>query len=298
LEELKVPNIPRILFESYEAVKKTRLNKVPGLRSIVLGHYFTVVELDDGNVGAAMSYYRCSMETLKDVEVYIRSVHDTDNLLECLYYKADIECFERISLHDVELILASLTTAIVSALTAPVMLQGGDEVFVASSSISFDQFAAVNSAVILGYGGYLEFLLNAKQIRHVHIIDLNHSISKMTSEIEHFGSAINDKLITFSDEFETDGRLKNADLVCITGSALSNCTMERVLNAAQGCPRIIVQGQSASIHPGALFRRGVDLVATTVKPRELVARALSDNSRAGLQADLENGLPWIYLLPQ
>ncbi|MFZ0603302.1 MAG: DUF364 domain-containing protein, partial [Roseiarcus sp.] len=81
-----------------------------------------------------------------------------------------------------------------------------------------------------------------------------------------------------------------ADLVCITGSALCNGSMEQLLRAASGCGRVIVQGQSAAVHPAAFFGRGVAMVSTTLKPANLI-----DLPDAAARRALEGGLAAVYL---
>jgi hypothetical protein len=63
------------------------------------------------------------------------------------------------------------------------------------------------------------------------------------------------------------------------------------LDAAAGCRTVILQGESASIYPLELLRRGVSVVCTTLKPPNLVD--LADLNR--LPSVLEGGLPSLFL---
>jgi hypothetical protein len=132
-------------------------------------------------------------------------------------------------------------------------------------------------------------------IEHLHVCDLGYSSRR--AEMEAFAARYPLKRITFSDGGDAEARIKASDVLSVTGSALCNGTMERLLSYARGGPVVVVQGQSAAVHPAAFFRRGVHLVATTIKPHELAVAAAADPSGQSLRVFLEGGLPWIYLVP-
>lgn len=282
----------------------TRLTADPGLtgrelRAIHLGYYFTVVALDDHSVGACMSYYDAPPEKLREAEERLARISCVDPLLVRYLLRAEPdEHLAGLPPTQGRGVLTSILGAVVSALSAKSVAAGGDGSFLATTEIPFDPFAGVRSAVIIGYGGYLREVIERDEIRQVHISDLNHGILAMRARLRAFGKRAFTKLITLSDGTETEERLGNADVACITGSALCNGTMEHVLRAARYCPRVIVQGQSASIHPQSLFERGVQLVTTTLKPYSLVAAASEDRGGALLRASLESGLPWVYMIPK
>jgi uncharacterized protein (DUF4213/DUF364 family) len=58
--------------------------------------------------------------------------------------------------------------------------------------------------------------------------------------------------------------LPDADVVLITGSAIANGTIERLLQLSQMAREVGVLGPSASIIPDPLFNRGVDLVGGVI----------------------------------
>jgi hypothetical protein len=89
-----------------------------------------------------------------------------------------------------------------------------------------------------------------------------------------------------------------ADLVAITGSTLGNNTLEPLLNRSRNCPRVVLQGQNAAIHPRFLFEAGVKLVATTLKPAAIAEAAARDATGNALRPFFEGGLPRIYLKPR
>lgn len=62
----------------------------------------------------------------------------------------------------------------------------------------------------------------------------------------------------------TEELIPEADIVFITGSAIANGTIGRLLELAAKARTVIVVGPSASIIPDPLFRRGVDLIGGVI----------------------------------
>jgi uncharacterized protein (DUF4213/DUF364 family) len=58
--------------------------------------------------------------------------------------------------------------------------------------------------------------------------------------------------------------LPEADVVIITGSAIANGTIERLLQLSQIARKVGVVGPSASIVPDPLFKRGADVVGGVI----------------------------------
>lgn len=56
--------------------------------------------------------------------------------------------------------------------------------------------------------------------------------------------------------------LPEADVVVVTGTAIANKTIDRVLELSRGAREIGVVGPSAGIVPDSLFKRGVKVVST------------------------------------
>lgn len=268
------------------------------IRTVRLGNYFTAIELDDGSVGACMSYYRLSLPMIKIAQERITAILSGDPLF-LGSFKGERQ-FEGIGLpHDQEFLLeTSLQVTVVSALSAPVLRQGGDATF--SVSPCFDPFAGAKHALVLGFGGFMEKLARAEYIVALHIADLAYDArrTEMEAIIARYRQQHRRKIITISNGNDTVQRLREVDAVSITGSAICNGTMDRLLREAKGGPRIIIQGQSAGIHPCILFERGVDVVVTTLKPRTIMERAKLDASAKAMRPFFEGGLPAIYLVPR
>ena len=193
-----------------------------------------------------------------------------------------------------------LRATVLSALSVGVLAAGGDATFSMSVSPPSGLFSGAERALVIGFGGFMELLANDDSIDELYIHDLAYPIkrSEMDVVVSRYRQRNPGKTITLSDGRDTKERMRGVDLVAITGSALSNGTLDDLLRMAVGIPRVIVQGQSAAIHPKALFDRGVHLVVTTLKPRELVALAELDPSGDGMRPLLEGKLPMIYLAPR
>ena len=75
-------------------------------------------------------------------------------------------------------------------------------------------------------------------------------------------------------------------------------TLEYFLSNVRRDAILILQGQSASVHPKVLFEAGVHWVATTLKPPDLGRLAGPGHSGDDMRPLLQGGLPWIYLTPR
>jgi Putative heavy-metal chelation len=248
-----------------------------------LSNYFNVVELDDGSVGAAMSYARLSAQNLDDKRKCFEDARASDPLLLEATAAAD------------DLSSLSLRVSILSALSAPLLRAGRDHRFNVSEAMPDKLFGGATSALVIGFGGYMESLAQSRGVRTLHVADLQYAArrAEMEAVAARYRHARPELDFSLSDGSDLGPWMRGADLVCISGSTLCNGSLERLLEAASNCPAIVLQGQSASIHPAELFLRGVSLVSTTLKPANLVE--LSDRNL--LRALLEGGLPPIYMTP-
>jgi hypothetical protein len=269
------------------------------LRTIHLGAYFTVVELEDGGVGACMTYYDVAAPTAAALRQRLPLLLKDDPLLLGWWLDGPNASGTEQARQE-RLLRAALGTAVVSALSARFLGAQGDDTFAVSRRPPFDAFAQARRALVIGFGGFMEHLAQAAHIQELCICDLLYP--KRRQEMEAVAADYErrwpGKRITLSDGRDTQQRLHQTDVVAITGSALANGTLDALLEAARGVPRIVVQGQSASIHPKILFDRGVHLLATTVKPPALVQLAAADVEGDALCPLLEGGLPLVYCVPR
>lgn len=280
-----------ILKETLVVLRDRGLLTNRAVRATYVTPYFTVVELDDGSVGAAMSYYGQPQDLVACVP--IRTDEDP-LLLRWSFAPPDL------SNNRDRFLRLSVATAVVGALSTSIIRDGGDETFFTTDTLSFDPFAEAKRALVIGFGGYMPSLAAAAGVESLHVCDLGYHFRRefMDHELDRLRAANPKRPITICDGSDIVSRVGEADLISVTGSALCNGSMERILDAASNDARVIVQGQSASIHPAALFARGVWFVATTLKPPALVQAAASDPTGNSLRPYLEGGLDRLYLLPK
>lgn len=268
------------------------------IRSIHLTPYFTVVELNDGSVGACMSYY--DPDRAGTVRRELGEILADDPLLIGLLFRGERRGRWGLPGEQGHSLVECLRATVLSALSADILRRGGDRMFETSASPPPALFTGAKRALVIGFGGLMESLAHAEDVRELSVHDLAYGEKRpeMDSLVSRYRERNPDKTITLSDGRDTEERMRGVDLVAITGSALSNGTLDGLLRMAKGVPRVIIQGQSAAIHPKALFDRGVHLVATAVKPRELVGLAERDPRGETMRPLLEGGLPSIYLAPR
>lgn len=248
-----------------------------------LGNYFTVIQLDDANVGACMSYYSLPEVELARREDELRERLSSDPLLLCFLF----------SERPHGALTGALRATVLSALSSALLRRGGDDGFIAASSPPYDVLDGVSTATVVGFGGYMDTLARDPRVHRLHVSDLRYPQRRreMDGALEAYRQRRPDLSITVSDGRDTARHMAASHLVSITGSALSNGTLEDLLADARSARRVLVQGQSAAIHPRALFDRGAELIVTTIKPRNLVALA----DMGELARVLEGGLPLVYL---
>ena len=269
------------------------------VRAVYPTPYFAVVELDDGSVGAGMSYYRSGEADAEQLRRQIEGIRASDPLLlQWLFEEADPWVRVGREAREGRKLVLCLRTALLSAL-AERRLQTGDDSFVSRSSFPAEVFADRRRALVVGFGGYMSHFAGAEQITHLHVCDLYYAArqEEMEGFADHYRRQRPGLTFTFSDGLDAERRMRDADIVAITGSTLCNGTLEGLLGMAQGGPRVVVQGESAGILPGPLFRRGVAMTVTTLKPPELARLAAEDMSGELLKPLLEGGLQWAYFLP-
>jgi Putative heavy-metal chelation len=273
--------IPRVAIRS-RRIARFRLHPI-----------FTVVELDDRSTGAAMNYARITPAEREQIRLKFQNSLARDPLL--------LETTLQTTASGDSLVELSLRAAIASALVVPeiraALRAGGDASFRAARQAPFSFFEGVTHAVVIGFGGYMNMLARRPELRELHIVDLGYAERReeMDKAAANYRQARPDLTFTVSsDASKLQRPLRHADVLCITGSALCNRTLEGLLDSAAGCKRIIVQGQSAGIHPEELFLRGVAAVVTTTKPANLID--LADLEL--LDSVLETDASAVYLWPR
>ncbi len=276
-----------ILNETLETLKnKADLSQL-GIKEIFLSSFFNAVKLSNSSVGAAMSYSRVeSPADTGQTAARLLSIVKSDPLLLGLLFKSNAK----------NLLKESLKTAVLSAISKDLILS--DSSLRIENELDKKIFSGINSAAIIGFGGYMDMIVRQTKIANIHISDssYNERANEMDSQIQEYRGLFPGKKITISSGYDNSQKIGAADLVSITGSALCNGTMDQLLGFSKNCKKVIVQGQSAAIHPGVLFQKGASLVATTIKPENLIEVANSDFAK--FQRLLEGGLPIIHISPK
>jgi Putative heavy-metal chelation len=280
------------------------LNEIYGkdksLGQLYLTRYFTVVKLNDGSVGACMSYYELPDSTLAEAEELLLSRLKIDAFAVCdesATNEALLACIP--DDRQRYLVVTSVTATIASALSSPLIRGGGDEIFEISVRRRSAWFDGIESALLVGFGGYLSALAKDARVKRIHVVDWRYARSRdmIEGELAIFRGQFPNKTISASSDFDSSIQCRDFDLVSITGSTLCNGTLEGILESARSDARILLNGQSASVHPHILFQSGICVVSTTVKPgmvEEIAARR--DYSGEALRPMLEGFLPWIHLV--
>jgi hypothetical protein len=278
-----VGSATNVLQETFDALCSAPQIDVAARRVVRfrLSRYFSIVELDDGSVGSCMSYSAATDSAIEAQTELLQRGLATDPLWQTAMRAAQADP-----------LLLSARASLISALSAPILNSGGDSTVLASRAALWDPLAGAGSALVIGFGGYMHSFALDPRVERMHVADLGYQSrrAEMDQVIEGYRRARPSVELTISDGHDTAAQARDAEVIAITGSALCNGSMEQLLSWAQG-RRVIVQGQSAAIYPAALFARGVAMVATTLKPRNLIDVA----DRGGLPGLLEGGLPWIYL---
>jgi hypothetical protein len=257
---------------------------------VYLTNYFTVVRLDDDSVGACMSSFKMSLSELEQNERSIRDRLLSDPLL--LGYIGD--CCETVGIGT------SIKAAVANALSAPMLRFGGDDYFSRLDTRPNSFFSDINYAVVIGWGGLLEFIIRRTTTMRIHVSELDYEVrqEKIDAELNKYQAQYPYLDISVSNGADVNTHLSCADFVAITGSTFGNNTLDELLRMSRNCGRIILQGQSAGIHPRYVFEAGVSLVATSIKPVAVAEAAEADRTGRALRPFLEGSLPRIYLQPR
>src|SRR5439155_1415187 len=154
-------------------------------------------------------------------------------------------------------------------------------------------FRNTRRAIVIGFGGYLEYLCRLPSVERVHCVELGYLARRDDIEpvLDRLSRETGKRSIGASNSAPAD--VDTFDTVCATASSLCNGTIDGILNRYRHARTLVVQGQSGGIDPRPLFRRGVSMVVTTIKPPDLVD--CGDDRFTEL---VEGGLPWVYLTPR
>ena len=240
------------------------------------GKPFCAVMLNNDDVGAAMNYFQYDhsfVNTYKIIHRWFKKFLKHDPLLLNTVF------YDKIELPP--LLHLAIKNAIVNTLSVT-LLSSADNTFSVFCDEERDEqfdtdlnFLSPNDRVtIIGFGGVLYTIIKKQNIRKIHICDLYYNESFWQVEYDERIKSIHKeypgKEITISGGNDTRKQFNNSRYVFITGSALSNGTMEELLDMAGNVERVYIQGESCAIYPEVLFNHyNVDSVITTLKSRDV-----------------------------
>ncbi len=268
------------------------------VQQVRLNFHFTVIELVNGDVGASLSYYRCKEMDLKIVQQTIdRHVQSNMDLLSVMMAESGALTGGLLPPEHSTLLEQSVKAALANAQSARIIKAGGDETFLVTRELADDPFKRAHSAMVVGFGGFMQELCEHPDVKTIFIVDFGYD--RFRDKMNGFAAGFPEKRILLSNGTHTLEILQEhvPDVICISGSTLCNGTLEPLLSAAAGS-RIILQGQSAGIHPRYLFREGVNLVVSTVKPHNLAELAALDVFGKYMKDILDSSAGTVYMLPR
>ncbi len=253
---------------------------------IVLTQGYCGVVIDTGAAGWALNYAPPADDLARHETYWLsRTVHDPLLRRALFDTPAPPE-------------IACLRTALLAALSEPVLAAPEHYGLRSLPDLPDHCLDGARDAAVVGFGGLMWRLLGRASLRSLSILDLGLPLRR--TEMDNVAAAMRlarpDVTVHLSDGHGWRAIFERCDTLSVTGSTMCNDTLDAMLATAGAGQTVIVQGQSAALHPRALFERGVAAVLTTRKPPQLVALARSDRSGAALQPWFEGGNARVCLL--
>ncbi|ETW96077.1 MAG: hypothetical protein ETSY2_47075 [Candidatus Entotheonella gemina] len=283
--------LPTIAEQCLALLKRLGLTAQRRVTVLVLTDGFSVVQLDNGALGVAMSYVRLPVLVREHIESSLIAYTAEDPLLFGLLFNTPPD-------PEREMLYHSIRAALLAALSEPVLCYSSQFGLMVENGVPKSLLSEAQCAVVIGFGGLMMHMVGSSRLERLHVVDLTYPQRKreMSAVVDALRLARPELTLTISDGTDLPKLVTKADLIAITGSALCNGTLDSLL-AMSSNSQVIVQGQSIAMHPGPLFDRGVIAVVTTRKPKQIVAAAQSDRSGVTLSRWLEGGLPFSTIRP-
>lgn len=258
----------KILQETLSYLKKFYSTKLESLKitDIFTEELFTIIKLNNGSQGIAMNY-NPDESTAENISSQIK---EDPLLINFLFDKGEIN-----------LSSYSLMTAVISALSQKFLNNDFLNKFNLKIERGGKPLSSLtkkgDSITIIGFGGFLKPAIYDQNIENIYIADLYYSQPeqkrRFQQEISQYSEYLKDKSLSLHDGSDNKEIIKKSNIVCITGSALSNGTMDELLGYSKGSREVIIQGHSASILPIAFFDNGATLIIQTLIDIDILSLA-------------------------
>lgn len=255
------------------------------ITGLLAHHSFTVVRLRTGHTGLAMNYglIYSGKDKIREQGDLLRGRLEKDPLLlNCLWDQSlELDPFLR----------GSLQTAVLSALSKPLLVTPTvQKIKTKRGGLPLSDVVRKGDRVaVIGLGGYLLSALKDPNVMTVYLADFYVSQPKRKLEIEALKAAHPTKELIVTDGSENERILKDAQVACLTASALPNGSLSGLLAATRDCREVILQGHSGHVFPEVLFKNGVRHLTTSELPADAWQR-ISAWDRANPSGDLSSFL--------
>ncbi|MBC7251794.1 MAG: hypothetical protein H5T62_16140, partial [Anaerolineae bacterium] len=259
---------------------------MPRIGDLTLDQVYVVVALDNGNQGVALNYQNALSNYVMDLDMrrtfaeYLLKQAQTDPLLT----NSLLQTERGETLCEVAVAVAIASAVAQPYLTSEELCAVG--LIAQSGAVPLASLVQEGDTVaVIGFGGYLPEAVSEPCIKRVLVAELNvaHPVpaARLRERVAAWKSQLRGRSFELHDGSHSADLIRQAQVACITGSALCNGTLAELLDAAHGCRTVIVQGHSVALHPTALLRRGAHYVVQPVIEIDLLAAARTFDQRTG-----------------
>lgn len=223
------------------------------IKDISLRQIYTVVELTNGFQGVALNYDNYGYEVdrrhylAQHIEKELISISKGDNLL-----------YNRLLAKDslTTLFEQSVCVAILNALSQPFI----NNSFLSSHGLYVEEGVSAlfsitkegDTLCLIGFGGALPYAIQDSNIERIFVSELRYfgqGKKEIDQELTRMGFPFKGKEFEISDGSDSLDMIKRSDILCVTGSAFCNNTMDSLLAASGNRREVILQGHSCSFTP-------------------------------------------------
>jgi uncharacterized protein (DUF4213/DUF364 family) len=268
----------------------------PRVVDLSLDQVYVAVALSNGGQGVGLNYQsalsinRMDLAKRRDFARHLCERASVDPLLEETLLQSE---------HEATLSEAAVAVAIAGALAQPYMTAqclGAPDLEIHAGPVQLGSLVHEGDTVaVIGFGGYLLAAVKEQGVRRVLVAELNLTSPipevRIRRRLEVLEPRMRGRSLEVHDGSDTPNLLHQAQIACITGSALCNGTLAELLQDTHDCRTVIVQGHSCGFHPAPLMGRGVHYVVQSIVDTDVVSA-----SRASGEEDFAQRID--HLLPR